>query len=98
MAEEEAIRRRHAAQPIQRRPAGTVNQQSFGAILELLANFRAVRESQGLTLSEVAQKMEIDPPALSRLETGKTLNPTLGTLHKWADALGRKLNIDLASK
>ncbi len=39
--------------------------------------------------------MEIDPPALSRLETGKVLNPTLATLHKWAEALGRKLKVDL---
>ncbi|MEK7217255.1 MAG: helix-turn-helix transcriptional regulator [Chloroflexota bacterium] len=44
-----------------------------------------------------AQRMGIDPPALSRLETGKMLNPTLATLHKWAEALGRKLEIALAS-
>ena len=31
--------------------------------------------------------MGIDPPALSRLETGKVLNPTLATLHKWAEGL-----------
>lgn len=96
-AEEETIRRQHAAKPVRQRPSGAVNQQSFSAVLSLLARFKAVRESQGLTLAEVAQKMEIDPPALSRLETGKMLNPTLGTLHKWAEALGRKLNIDLTT-
>jgi DNA-binding XRE family transcriptional regulator len=85
-AEEAAIRRKHAARPIRQRPSGTVNQQTFGAILSLLAHFKAVRESQGLTLAEVAQRMEIDAPALSRLETGKMLNPTLATLHKWAEA------------
>jgi ribosome-binding protein aMBF1 (putative translation factor) len=94
-AEEEAVRRQHAANPIPQRPGGAVNQQSFSAILSLLARFKAERESQGLTLAEVAQRMEIDAPALSRLETGKTLNPTLATLHKWAEALGRKLTIDL---
>jgi hypothetical protein len=41
--------------------------------------------------------MRIDPPALSCLETGKVLNPTLGTLHKWVEALGQKLEIDLSS-
>ena len=30
--------------------------------------------------------MGIDVPALSRLETDKTLNPTIATLHKWPDA------------
>jgi transcriptional regulator with XRE-family HTH domain len=41
--------------------------------------------------------MGIDPPALSRLETGRMLNPTLATLHKWAEALGQKLHVDLSS-
>jgi ribosome-binding protein aMBF1 (putative translation factor) len=95
-AEEEAIRRQHAANPIRERPAGAVNAQSFAAILRLLAQFKAVRESQGLTLAEVSQRMGIDAPALSRLETGKMLNPTLATLHKWAEALGLKLDMDLS--
>jgi ribosome-binding protein aMBF1 (putative translation factor) len=94
-ADEEAIRHQHATKPVSGRPASAVNQQSLSAILSLLARFKAKRESQALTLAEVAQRMEIDAPALSRLETGKTLNPTLGTLHKWAEALGQKLIIDL---
>lgn len=45
----------------------------------------------------VAQRMGIDPPALSRLETGKVLNPTVAMLHKWAVALHLKLDVDLSS-
>jgi transcriptional regulator with XRE-family HTH domain len=41
--------------------------------------------------------MGIDAPALSRLETGKMLNPTLATLHKRAEALGRKLEVEPAA-
>jgi DNA-binding XRE family transcriptional regulator len=96
-AEEEVIRRQHAQNPIHQLPTGAVNQQSFAAMLRLLARFKAVRESQGLTLAEVAERMGIDAPALSRLETGKMLNPTLATLHKWAEALGQKLDVDLTS-
>jgi DNA-binding XRE family transcriptional regulator len=96
-AEEEAVRRRHAANPVRQPPAGAINQQSFAAILSLLARFKALRESQGLTLAEVAERMVIDAPALSRLETGKMLNPTLATLHKWAEALGQKLEVDVSS-
>ena len=39
--------------------------------------------------------MGVAAPALSRLETGKMLNPTLSTQHKWAEALGRKLAEEL---
>jgi DNA-binding XRE family transcriptional regulator len=96
-AEEEAVRRQHAANPVRQRPAGAINRQSFVAILSLVARFKAVRESQGLTLAEVAGRMEIDPPALSRLESGKIPNPTLATLHKWAEALGQRLHVDISS-
>ncbi len=96
-AEEEAIRRQHMANPFRQRPASVINRQSFTAILSLVARFKAVRESQGPTLAEVAQRMGIDAPALSRLETGKMLNPTLATLHKWAEALGQRLQVDLSS-
>jgi hypothetical protein len=96
-AEEEGIRRQHAASPIRQPPAGAINRQSFTAILSLVARFKAVRESQVLALAQVADRMGIDPPALSRLETGKVLNPTLATLHKWAEALGQRLDIDLSA-
>ena len=96
-AEEEAIRRQHMANPVRKRPAGTINRDGFAAILDLLARFKTARERQGLTLAEVAKRMEIGAPALSRLERGKTPNPTLATLHKWAEALGCKLNVDLES-
>jgi DNA-binding XRE family transcriptional regulator len=95
-AEEEAVRRQHAANPIRQRPATAINRQSFVAILSLVARLKALRENQGLTLAEVAERMGIDPPALSRLESGKMLNPTLATLHKWAEALGQKLGVDLS--
>jgi DNA-binding XRE family transcriptional regulator len=94
-AEEEAIHRQHVANPVRTRPAGAITCQSFAAILGLVARYKAVRETQGLTLAKVAERMAIDPPALSRLETGKVLNPTLATLHKWAEALGQKLEVDL---
>ncbi len=92
-AEEDAIRREHAANPVRQRSSDAINRQHFIAVLNLMARFKAVRESQGLTLAEVAERMGIDAPALSRLETGKMLNPTLGTLYKWAEALGQKLDV-----
>lgn len=94
-AEEEAIRRQHAANPVTACPPTAIDRQSFAAILSLVGRFKSVREGRGLTLTEVADRMGIDAPALSRLETGKMLNPTLATLHKWAEALGQKLEVAL---
>ncbi len=72
-AEEEAIRREHAANPMHQRPASAIHRQGFTALLNLLARLKALRESLGLTLAEVAERMGIDAPALCRLETGKML-------------------------
>ena len=95
IAEEQAIRRQHAANPARRRPAGAIDRRSFTAIINLMSRFKAVRENQHLTLAEVAARMGIDAPALSRLENGKMLNPTIATLFKWAEALGQKLDVQL---
>jgi DNA-binding XRE family transcriptional regulator len=95
-AEEEAVRRDHAANPVCQRSAGAIDSQSFDAILKLVARFKGLRARQGLTMGDVGERMGIDPPALSRLETGKMLNPTLATLHKWAEALGQKLDVGLS--
>ena len=62
-AEEEAIRRHHAVNPLRERPANAINRQSFMAILGLVARFKAARENQGLTLAEVADRMGIDAPS-----------------------------------
>jgi DNA-binding XRE family transcriptional regulator len=97
-AEEAAVRRQHAENPIRRRPASTLPGESFAAILSLVARFKALREAQGLTLAEVAEQMGIDAPALSRLETGKILNPTLATLHKWANVLGQQLEVGFSPR
>lgn len=97
-AEEEAIRLQHKTNPIRQRPSGAVSQHSFAATLALLARLKEIRESQGLTLAEVAERMGIDAPALSRLETGKVLNPTLATLQKWAEALEQKLEVGLSPR
>jgi DNA-binding Xre family transcriptional regulator len=95
-AEEEEIRRQHAANPVKRPAASALSQRSFVATLRLLARFKAIREDQNMTLAEVASRMGIDAPSLSRLETGKMLNPTLATLEKWAEALGQKLKVDVS--
>jgi DNA-binding XRE family transcriptional regulator len=95
LAEEEAIRRQHAAAPLRQPPATAISQENFSAILTLLAKFKTERDKQGLTSTAVATQMGISESELVNLESGKTLNPSLATLIKWAQALGKRLDVDL---
>jgi len=60
-------------------------------LIEALAGLRREREQQGLSLTDMAQRTGIDRATISKLETGKIANPTVGTLRTYARALGRRL-------
>jgi transcriptional regulator with XRE-family HTH domain len=53
-------------------------------------------ESQGLSLADVSERTGLDRAMLSKLETGKLANPTVGTLRRYARALGKRLSWSLA--
>lgn len=57
-----------------------------------LAELRAERERQGLSLADVSERTGIDRSTLSKLETGKVCNPTVGTLRSLARALNKRLS------
>jgi DNA-binding XRE family transcriptional regulator len=48
------------------------------------------REAAGLSLADVAERTGIDKAALSRIETGQHPNPTVSTLCRYAQALGKR--------
>ena len=54
----------------------------------LVEEIRRIREAAGLTLAVVSRRCRIDQPALSRLENGHNMNPTLDTLWRYS-AVGR---------
>lgn len=58
------------------------------ALLSTLAEIKHERERQGLTLADVSERSGLDKGMLSRLENGKILNPTMGSLWKYSDAVG----------
>ena len=60
-------------------------------LLTLVGAFRTERERQGLSLADVAERTGMDRAQISKLETGKVPNPTLGTLRTYAHALGLEL-------
>ena len=59
---------------------------------------KAERIAQGLSLADMRNRTGIGRSALSRLENDETANPTIVTLTRYADALGKKLSIALAEK
>jgi len=54
------------------------------------------RERMGLSLADVSERTGIERPNLSRLENDAESNPTIATLIRYADALGKHLTIALA--
>jgi len=63
---------------------------------DLMSQLRKERERQGLTLAQLAKRTKIDQAALSRLETRNNANPTLDTVYRIADALGKRIRCELA--
>lgn len=89
---EEAVIRRKARQYQQQHAAAQAT------LREALLLLKAERERQGLSLSDVESRTGIGRPNLSRLETDAEANPTVATLARYAEALGKKLVVALADR
>ena len=63
---------------------------------QVLAALRAERERQGLSLADINERTGIDRAALSRLENNEEANPTLATLERYADAVGKQMVVLLS--
>jgi predicted transcriptional regulator len=62
---------------------------------ELLAQLKAAREAKGLSLADLTELTGMDRSALSKLETGQRANPTVETLVRYAEAVGKRLEVSL---
>jgi len=65
-------------------------------VKELLAHLKAAREAKGLSLTDLTELTGMDRSALSKLETGQRANPTVETLVRYAEAVGKRLVVSLA--
>jgi DNA-binding XRE family transcriptional regulator len=63
---------------------------------ELLKQLKAAREERGLSLADLTDLTGMDRSALSKLETGQRPNPTVETLVRYAEAVGKRLVVSLA--
>ena len=66
----------------------------------LLRSLLSARKKAGMTQADVAKKMGVQPPAVTRLETAlsqRRHSPTVFTLKRYAHAVGRRLKINLVA-
>jgi DNA-binding XRE family transcriptional regulator len=56
-------------------------------MLGLMAKLKARRESKGLSLTDISERSGLTRQVISKLENGRTINPTVGTLYRYAMAL-----------
>lgn len=64
-----------------------------GQLEELLKQLRTAREERGLSLADMTRLTGMDRSALSKLETGLRPNPTVETLVRYAEAVGKRLTV-----
>ena len=59
----------------------------------VIAELKAARQAQGLSLAEVGEKSGIGKANVSRLENDLSPNPTWDTIARYAESLGREISI-----
>jgi len=64
----------------------------------LLEQLKAAREAKGLSLADVTDRTGMDRSAVSKLESGQRPNPTIETLARYAEAVGKRLVVSLADE
>ena len=63
---------------------------------EVFCELRSLREKQGLSLADIAERTGIDRSTLSKLENGLRENFTLDTVLRYAHAVGKTVVLELA--
>ena len=68
---------------------------TLSPLQELFLQLKAAREAKGLSLADLTELTGMDRSALSKLETGQRANPTVETLVRYAEAVGKRLVVSL---
>lgn len=70
-------------------------EEAYAQLQDLFLQLKAAREAGNLSLADLAELTGMDRSALSKLETGQRANPTVETLLRYAQAVGKRLVISL---
>ena len=66
--------------------------QQLAAIMQEL---KAAREAKGLSLADIYERTGIDRSAISKLENVTNENPTIDTLLRYAEVVGKRLQLQV---
>src|SRR5436309_400552 len=98
---EEAAKYRQVREQVDQEPPDLIarhheRRAAFDPLEELLKQLKTAREEQGLSLADMTRLTGMDRSALSKLENGQRHNPTIKTLVRYAEAVGKRLVVSLA--
>ncbi len=103
LTEEDRIRHKRLREQVeQEKPEliarGRAIKARHARLREAVSVLKATRESLGLSLADIKERTGIEKGNLSRLENAVNPNPTIETLTRYADAVGKELVIALVDK
>lgn len=67
----------------------------YVGLLKVMARLKRARTSQKVSLSEMAARTGIDKGSLSKLENGVFDNPTVATIQRYAQAIGKQIVVGI---
>ncbi len=83
----------HAAKVLLPRPLADCRQAS-----DIIRELRKAREAEAVSLADLEQSTGIRKSALARLENSKAPNPTLATLQRYCEALGKRIEVSIVDE
>jgi DNA-binding Xre family transcriptional regulator len=103
LTEEERVRHRLIREQVEQEKAelmarGRRAKARHIMLKEAVAVLKATREALGLSLADIKASTGIEKSNLSRLENDPHPNPTIDTLCRYADAVGKEIVIMLLEK
>jgi ribosome-binding protein aMBF1 (putative translation factor) len=70
----------------------------YWELRKTFAALKALREQEGLSISDLAERTGFDRAMISRLENGQMDNPTVATVTRYAKALGKRVVVSLVDE
>jgi len=96
LTDEEAAKYDAIREQVEEEFAGRIKKPAPSAVAhEAITALKQAREAQGLSLADIRDRTGIERSALSRLEN-ETPNVTIRTLERYAEALGKRVVIEIA--